>query len=206
MDYFFEFRSVKHLVEVVFVSWLVHSSINCVVPDWLYSSELLPLIRNGVQQKGQCWFQVRLCCWHCSWEGKCPYQSKGYSLWKVAGFLNPSESSSLEMVLIGEKVSLIFSYSFVIWLHLIDICVNTYACIVNNLVWCVDLYWRGERFMFLCGSDLYICFSRSLKRDKYMRCPISQFSPSLLIKSRSQSHKIEYPVILVALMASSSKR
>jgi hypothetical protein len=30
MGYFFEFRSVKHLVEV---SWLVHSSINCVLPD-----------------------------------------------------------------------------------------------------------------------------------------------------------------------------
>jgi hypothetical protein len=43
------------------------------------------------------------------------------------------------MVLIDEKVSLIFSYSFVIWLYLIDICVNTYACIVNNLVWRVDL-------------------------------------------------------------------
>jgi hypothetical protein len=30
-------------------------------------------------------------------------------LWKVAGFLNPSEVNSLEMVLVDEKVSVIFS-------------------------------------------------------------------------------------------------
>jgi hypothetical protein len=32
-------------------------------------------------------------------------------MWKVAGFLNPSEVNSLEMVLVDEKVSVIFSIS-----------------------------------------------------------------------------------------------
>jgi hypothetical protein len=47
-------------------------------------------------------------------------------LWKVPAFLNPSESSSLEMVLVVEKVSNL-CVCLVFWLFVIDIPLFTYV-------------------------------------------------------------------------------
>jgi hypothetical protein len=101
-------------------------------------------------------------------------------LWKVPAFLNPCECSSLEMVLIDEKVSDFHYNSFLIWLYLIEGYIYRWSYsylqyVLNNLFWSFYLCFRREKFMFLYGSSLCICLNQSLKRDKFMRCPISQF-------------------------------
>jgi hypothetical protein len=48
-------------------------------------------------------------------------------LWMVPAFLNPCESSFLDMILIDKKVTLFMRMSHVYWLYVIDIRLFTYV-------------------------------------------------------------------------------
>jgi hypothetical protein len=104
-------------------------------------------------------------------------------LWKVPAFLNPSDSSSLEMVLVDEKVSIFY----------MSVSCILVTCYGYNFIYICSLYimicWlciMVERSRLLLGSNWFICLNRSLKRDKSMSCPISLFfSPKWFLSYNS---------------------
>jgi hypothetical protein len=76
-------------------------------------------------------------------------------LWKIPSFLNPSEISSIEMVLIDEKVSLVFIYCLCCLFGLHMVCsFNMSLKVAWHLI--VILY-RVPRFRVLLGSNCCIC-------------------------------------------------
>jgi hypothetical protein len=73
---------------------------------------------------------------------------------------------------------------FIIMCHISLLVLNIDVVIVPILVedcfvWFVVYFVRVEKFMPLLGSNWFICLDRSLSKDKYMRYPISQFSPKV---------------------------
>lgn len=55
-------------------------------------------------------------------------------LWKFPAFLNPCKSSSLEMVLVDEKVNDIYNYVSYIWLYFIYGYTFIYRCILYIMI------------------------------------------------------------------------
>jgi hypothetical protein len=55
-------------------------------------------------------------------------------LWKFPAFLNPCEFSSLEMVLVDEKVHDIYNYVSYIWLYFIYGYTFIYRCILYIMI------------------------------------------------------------------------
>jgi hypothetical protein len=97
-------------------------------------------------------------------------------LWKVPAFLNPLESSSMEMVLVDDKVKFIvdnFLLMCVMYVFLILLIIGS--------------FYRVGKSMVLLRNSSYICLNPKLRRDKFMICHLLCLSSEWFISFHSSS-------------------
>jgi hypothetical protein len=90
-------------------------------------------------------------------------------IWKVAAFLNPSQTGTMEMVLVDHKVKMVLWFILILWARVL---ILNYTLIFIFLLFIVI---RVLKFMPLLGKVWLVCLIQRLKRGKYIISPISQF-------------------------------
>jgi hypothetical protein len=101
-------------------------------------------------------------------------------LWEVPAFLNPRESSALEMVLIDEKVSF---YMFVSYFCFYGIVGYNFVCTFTFHVLICWLYLRGKNHATIRKQLIYMFESKLEEGQVYEMSSFSIFSPKRFLST-----------------------